>query len=64
MTPKEFLADKKNEIVELQTLLTSIPAIAQKESVDGEKKKQLHWKTGSDTKVLKKLSAMKFLMNV
>lgn len=39
MTPKEFLADKKNEIVELQTLLTSIPAIAPEGGGDGEEKK-------------------------
>ena len=39
MTPKEFLADKKNEIVELQTLLTSIPAIAPEGGGDGEGKK-------------------------
>ena len=39
MTPKEFLADKKNEIVELQTLLTSIPAIAPEGGGDGEDKK-------------------------
>ena len=41
MTPKEFLADKKNEIVELQTLLTSIPAIAPEGGGDGENKKAL-----------------------
>lgn len=39
MTPKEFLADKKNEIVELQMLLTSIPAIAPEGGGDGEEKK-------------------------
>ena len=39
MTPKKFLADKKNEIVELQTLLTSIPAIAPEGGGDGEGKK-------------------------
>ena len=39
MTPKKFLADKKNEIVELQTLLTSIPAIAPEGGGDGEEKK-------------------------
>ena len=39
MTPKDFLADKKNEIVELQTLLTSIPAIAPEGGGDGEEKK-------------------------
>lgn len=39
MTPKEFLADKKNEIVELQMILTSIPAIAPEGGGDGEEKK-------------------------
>ena len=41
MTPKEFLADKKNEIVELQKLLTSFPAIAPEGGGDGENKKAL-----------------------
>ncbi|MGP1587114.1 MAG: M20 family metallo-hydrolase [Treponemataceae bacterium] len=39
MTPREFLETNKANIIELQTLLTSIPAIAPEGNGDGESKK-------------------------
>ena len=39
MSPKEFLSGSQSQIIELQTLLTSIPAIAPEGEGDGESKK-------------------------
>ena len=39
MTPRDFLNNSHRDIVELETLLTSIPAIAPEGSGDGETKK-------------------------
>lgn len=39
MTPKDFLSDSRSQIIELQSLLTSIPAIAPEGGGDGEEKK-------------------------
>ncbi|MBR5400235.1 MAG: M20 family metallo-hydrolase [Treponema sp.] len=39
MTPRDFLSNSRSQIIELQTLLTSIPAIAPEGGGDGETKK-------------------------
>ena len=39
MTPHDFLNNSQSQIIELQTLLTSIPAIAPEGGGDGETKK-------------------------
>ena len=39
MTPRDFLSNSRSQIIELQTLLTSIPAIAPEGGGDGETRK-------------------------
>ena len=57
MNSYEFLENSRREIVALETLLTSIPAIAPEGGGDGEEKNAVRYKPGLAKMVLIKTAA-------